>query len=436
MANMESAKHNEQTIQPGRPVRALALFRDAFQLERSFWIFLGASFLFSFGMFIFMLLYNLHLLARGFDEGFLGHVAGATTAGNIIGTLACVWLNRTIGLKATVLLFFAGLPLTLVLRVLVNGQWALLGLAFGTGLLFAIWAISITVVIAQVTSERLRPVGFSVYLAVCIGVGVIADPVGGHLPAWITAWSGASADQSRQWAMLAAAFVIALGFWPAWHLRLTRPAGEPPVTFPRGPFVMRFMFAVLLLNIATAAFNPFANAFFAQQLHLPAAQIGLVFSAGQLAQVVAILVSPLILRRLGLVGGIAAMEIAAGCSLALLAVSPAAGLATLGYAGYLAFQWMDEPAMESLLMAKVQPHERSGAAAMMYMTIFGAGAVTSPLAGHAITRFGYPTTMVSAAAFLLLGGTLFGLLLGKIERAETPPARSGERIPGPSYDAG
>lgn len=424
-------KQNHETIATGTPARGLALFREAFQLGRPFWVFLGASFLFSFGMFVFVLLYNLHLLAHGFDEAFLGQVAGATTAGNILGTLACVFLNRRIGLKATVLLFFAGLPLTLALRVLVTGKWALLGLAFLTGVLFAIWAISVTVVVAQVTSERLRPAGFSVYLVVCIGVGVIADPVGGHLPEWITAWAGASADRARQLAMLAAAFIIALGLWPASYLHLTRPVGGPPVTFPRGPFVIRFMLAVAVLNVATAAFNPFANAFFAQQLHLPASQIGLVFSVGQLAQVVAILVSPLILRRLGLVGGVAGMEIAAGLSLVLLAVAPAGGIATLGYAGYLAFQWMDEPAMESLLMARVEPHERSGAAAMMYMTIFAAGAVTAPLAGRAITLFGYPTVMVGAAFLLLLGGTLFGLLLGKFERSAPSSVSLDEQVGGP-----
>jgi MFS family permease len=177
------------------------------------------------------------------------------------------------------------------------------------------------------------------------------------------------------------------------------------------------MIAVAVLNIATAAFNPIANLYFSEYLEMPAHSIGLVFSAGQFVQVVAIILSPLILKRLGLVWGIMCMELAAGVSLAMLATGPAVLGAAIGYAGYLAFQWMDEPAMESLIMTRVEPEERSGAAAMMWMTVFAAGALSAPVSGKAITKLGYPVVIAAAAFLLLVGGLLFGLLLRRYERA-------------------
>lgn len=387
-----------------------------YKLGKSFWIFLSASCLFNFGMFIFVLLYNLYLIDLGYKEDFLGWVASVTTAGNILGTFAAVMLNRRVGLKASVMGFFACIPFVLALRALVTGQVALLGFAFLAGLLFSIWAISFAVVIAQLTTDEQRPVAFSVYLATVIGVGVVADPVGGRLPGWLATLFGTTeAAQTKQWALLLACALLALAFLPASRLRLARPESGEKVRYPRSPFVLRFLIAVAVMSIATAAFNPFANAFFSQYLRMPAHQIGLVFSGGQFAQVIAILLSPLILRRLGLVWGVASMELAAGLSLALLATGPSAMVAVAGFAGYMAFQWMDEPAMESLLMTRVAPHERSGAAAMMYMTIFAAGAVTAPLAGKGITRFGYPAVMGAAAFLLLLGGMMFGFLLRNIE---------------------
>ena len=387
-----------------------------YNLGKPFWIFLCASCLFNFGMFMFVLLYNLYLLDLGYKEDFLGWVASVTTAGNILGTFAVVSLNRRIGLKASVTGFFACIPFVLALRALVTGQAALLGFAFLAGMLFAVWAVSFAVVIAQLTTDEQRPVAFSVYLATVIGVGVVADPVGGRLPGWLTTWLGTTgAAQAKQMALLLACALLALAFLPASRLRLARPESGEKVRYPRSPFVLRFMIAVAVMSIATAAFNPFANAFFSQYLRMPAHQIGLVFSGGQFAQVIAILLSPLILRRLGLVWGVASMELAAGLSLALLATGPPAMAAVAGFAGYMAFQWMDEPAMESLLMTRVAPHERSGAAALMYMTIFAAGAVTAPLAGKGITRFGYPTVMGAAAFLLLLGGMMFGFLLRNIE---------------------
>src|SRR5215204_17385 len=99
-------------------------------LGRPFWVFLLASCLFNVGMFIFVLLYNLYLLDLGFKEDFLGLVASVTTTGNIVGTFATVALNRRLGLKASVLVFFAGMPIISALRAVVTGQLALLGMAF------------------------------------------------------------------------------------------------------------------------------------------------------------------------------------------------------------------------------------------------------------------------------------------------------------------
>ena len=62
---------------------------------------------------------------------------------------------------------------------------------------------------------------------------------------------------------------------------------------------------------------------------------------------------------------------------------------------------------------------------MMYMTIFAAGAITAPLAGKGITRFGYSTVMGVAAFMLLLGGMLFGVLLRNVEPKAEP---SGEFV--------
>jgi predicted MFS family arabinose efflux permease len=390
-----------------------------YNLGKPFWVFLCASCLFNFGMFMFVLLYNLYLLDLGYKEDFLGWVASATTAGNILGAFAAVTLNRRIGLKLSVVGFFACIPVASALRAVVVSKAALLGLAFLAGMLFAVWAVSFAVVIAQLITTEQRPIGFSVYLATVIGVGVIADPVGGRLPGWLAAsFDITGTAQAKQWALLLSCALPALALWPASRLRLARAENSEKVRYPRSSFVFRFLIAVAALNIATAAFNPFANAFFSQHLRMPAHQIGLVFSGGQFAQVIAILLSPLILRRLGLVWGVASMELAAGLSLALLATGPPAMAAALGFAGYMAFQWMDEPAMESLLMSRVQPYERSGAAAMMYMTIFAAGAITAPLAGKGITRFGYSTVMGMAAFLLLLGGMLFGVLLRNVEKAE------------------
>ena len=390
-------------------------------LGRPFFVFLAASCLFNIGMFMFVLLYNLYLLDIGYKEDFLGWMSSLTTAGNLIGTLFAVLLNRLIGLQRSVVVCFAATATIAALRALVVGEAALLAIAFTAGLFFALWAISITVVVAQVTTAESRPFAFSIYLATVIGIGIIADPVGGHLPLWLNRLFGPTGPaQSKQWALLISAAIISLAVLPALYLRLPQATKGKRATYPRSSFVLRFLIAVAVLNIATAAFNPFASAYFSRYLRLPVEQIGLVFSGSQLAQVVAILLSPLILKKSGLIWGIVYMELAAGISLATLATGPTAMIAVLGFAGYTAFQWMDEPAMESLLMTKVEPHERSGATALMYMVIFASGAVVAPISGYGLTRFGYPAIISAATFLLILGALLFGFLL-RGPASETAP---------------
>jgi predicted MFS family arabinose efflux permease len=402
-------------LEPGPPLGApggLAGWWERNRLAPTFWIFLAVSCLFNFGMFMFILLYNLYLLDRGFREDFLGLLASVSTVGNIAGTFLAVWLNRSLGLQRAVMVCFACGALVSVGRSVVTDQAALLGLAFLAGLFFAVWAISIAVIIAQVTTPEKRAVGFSIYLATVIGVGVVADPLGGRLPEWLGATFGAyTPAQAKQLALLCSCAVIALALWPLTRLRFDRPHGTVRATYPRSPFVVRFLVAVAVMTVATAAFNPFANAFFSQHLKMPVEDIGLVFSAGQLAQVVAILVSPILLRWVGVVWGVALMEAAAALSLLLLSAGPPAMAAAFSFAGFMAFQWMDEPAMESLLMTRVRPHERSGASSLMYLVMYAASAVAAPAAGFGLAHFGYAPVMAAAALLLLVGGLMFGFLL-------------------------
>jgi hypothetical protein len=72
-------------------------------LGKPFVIFLAAASLFNFGMFVFVLLYNLYLLDLGFQEDFLGLIASAMTAGSIAGSLPAGWLGQRFGLRNTLL---------------------------------------------------------------------------------------------------------------------------------------------------------------------------------------------------------------------------------------------------------------------------------------------------------------------------------------------
>jgi predicted MFS family arabinose efflux permease len=215
--------------------------------------------------------------------------------------------------------------------------------------------------------------------------------------------------------LLVGCAISGLALLPAARLRFAEPVSVERRVYRWNPFLIRFLAAIAIWNLATGAFNPFFNAYFSRQLGAPVERIGVLFSVAQLAQVVALLFAPAVLRRLGLVAGIASMQLATAAALAGLGASGSQTSAALAYTGYMAFQWMSEPGLSSLLMANVRPAEQSGASALNYFAIFSFQALAGAVAGSALAGFGYPAVLGAAAAVASAAGLLFWRLLGRFE---------------------
>src|SRR5205823_3342136 len=69
--------------------------------------------------------------------------------------------------------------------------------------------------------------------------------------------------------------------------------------YPRIRVLLPFLGPFAVWHLATGSFNPFNNVYFAR-LGFPVQQIGNLFSGSQLAQMVAMLLAPLVIRRAGL----------------------------------------------------------------------------------------------------------------------------------------
>jgi hypothetical protein len=276
-------------------------------------------------------------------------------------------------------------------------------LAFLSGLVFAVWAVLMAPMIAQAVLEKRRPAAFSIFFATMIGIGVAGGPIGGRLPLWV---------HGKQPSLLIAAGLVALAIWPAVRLQPGAPAAAAGTRiYPRGPFLLRFLAPFALWNLATGSFNPFFNAYFAR-LHFPVERIGLIFSGAQLTQVITLLLAPLVIARAGLVGGIVWMMMATALGLAGLSVEPPGGAAALAYTADVAFQWMSEPAMNMLLMNRVEERERAGASALMYLVAFSAQALAAFGAGALLPHAGYSVVIGGAALAAAAAAGLLRVLVG------------------------
>jgi predicted MFS family arabinose efflux permease len=370
-------------------------------LGREFWWFLASAVLFNLALFVFVLLYNLHLLDLGYKEGFLGTVAGAATVGTFAGTLPAALVVRRIGLRATLVSVCGIIAALIPLRTLLTGRISLVVLSVVWGLAFAAWAVVIAPAIAAAVPERRRATAFSVFFASMFAVGIAGNWIGGRLPDWL---------HGKSPALLLSAFVVAAAIWPATRLRASAPAPEQAKTYPRGAWLWRYLAVFAIWNLATATFNPFANVYF-KRLQFSDAHIGSTLAAAQAVQVIAVLLAPLVFRRIGLVAGIVVMMAATGLGLAGLAQRPAGEWAAMAFAAYMSFQWMSEPGLNTLLMNHVEERERSGAAAMNHFVAFCMQAGAAFAAGALLDRFGYGPVLAGAALLAGAAAALFRIFI-------------------------
>jgi MFS family permease len=379
-------------------------------LGRQFWVFLVAAAQFNFGLFIFFLLYNLHLFDLGYREDFLGVVGASATIGSIVGTIPAAFLVRRFGLRKVLLADIACTAAIVTMRALATSRLPLVALAFGAGAIFSVWAVAINPAIAGAVEEKRRPLAFSLFFAVMFSVGIAGNYAGGWLSAWL---------HGKQPALLLAALMVALALVPAWYLKPGEPPQEGAKVYPRSPFLLRYLVAFAVWNLATGSFNPFANVYFAH-LRFPAQRIGSVFSGAQVAQLAGVLMAPMIFRKAGLVTGIVWMMAATAIGLAGLSTQPTAITAVLVYAWYMAFQWMSEPGLNALLMSRVTERERSGASALNYMVAFSAQAVAALAAGRLLAHFGYGVVLAGSALLAAGAAGLFHAFVNS--RAAEPRA--------------
>ncbi len=396
--------------------RGLGYWLSTRNLSRQFWIFLAGTFFFDLGMTMFFFLYNLYLLDRGYREDFLGYLMGVMSVGSLICTIPAGALVQRLGPRKSMMLCIVLVVSVSVARTLFTARSALLVLAFLAGLVTTIWAVAISPAIARLTDERSRPYGFSIIFSSGIGVGVLANLAGSRLPGWFMHLRPALLSaQAKQIALLVASAIVVCGLLPLSRVRFaTAPIDlTQRKLYPRSPFVLRFLFGIGIWSVVTGSLSPLSNVYFSQYLRMPLERMGVVFSLSNLCQVLGVLAAPIIFRRMGLISGIAATQLATATLLILLATTTHAMPAAAIYVGYTGFLWMSQPGLLSLLMDRVHPSEQAGASALNFFVASLVQAVAVSATGASFSRFGYPAVLTATAGVAILAAIALWVLLGR-----------------------
>jgi MFS family permease len=389
-------------------------------LGRAFWVFFTAAFFFDAGFSVYFFLFNLYLLDLRFNERVMGLVGGAMMLGSVVGTLPAGMLTRKIGVRPLLVFLFITAPLMGVLRAIWVWEPAQIGLAFVAGLAMSCWGVCFLPAVARLTTDKNRASAFSLIFSVSIGTSALGGMICGYLPHLLNiAGFAMQTAEVKRLILVASCGVAALGLVAVLGLQLPKQelAESPPGRrgqFQRrklAPFLWRFLPVMALWSAVLASFTPFANVYLSRDLHIPLARIGIIFSAAQVVQLCMGLLTPLIVRAVGLVNGIVGTQMAATLALAFLAMASNTTVAVALFLSFSAAQWMSSPGLYNLLMNETPDGERSSAAAMTLFCNALAGAAATAIAGILFTRFGYPRVLIGISALALTAAALFWFLI-------------------------
>jgi hypothetical protein len=280
--------------------------------------------------------------------------------------------------------------------------------------------------IAAVTGERERPLAFSLFFSLGIGVGVLAGLAGSRLPDWFGHLSVLPASlRADQLTLVAASCVAAIGVIPCLALRKTDTSHKETPRLFSSSDLKRFLPAVAVWGLVTGSFSPFANVFLAVHLGLPLHSVGTIFSVSQLFQVAAVLCAPILFRRLGVTRGVFAAQIATAACFFLLALCSRPIPASIGYIVLTGAQYMSEPGIYSLLMRIVPEELRAGASASVALVLAVSQLIAAASAGWAFTNLGYPRALGIIALVAVCAGVLFYMMVRPPAIALIPGSAEG-----------
>jgi MFS family permease len=290
------------------------------------------------GMMIQSLLYNLYLTRLGFQEDFIGQMAGLAPLASGLFAVPTGIISDRIGRKPFLLASAAVMAVAQVALCTVTDRTLLLGLSFVAGTSGAfIWVNHVPFLSENAAPQR-RAQAIAIWMSIQLITRMVMSLVAGSLPDLMSGLTGASTDPADpyRYALYVGSALCLVAMLPMLgvHAKSSRdPVKEldTPVAFPLRAFIA-FGATSACRGASMGLSFPFFNVFFQQALGLSTPVIGLVFFCSLVVSVPSTVLAPALARRLGAIHTVVPMRIIG--SLALVGLGFCDSLA-LGFVCFL-----------------------------------------------------------------------------------------------------
>lgn len=398
-------------------------------------LFMLANVLIQIGMGVFMVMYNLYIKELGMPETVNGKVISMTALASAIMLVPAGFLSDKFGRKWMIVggaLFGA---MTLFYRSVAIAETPIIYAAFLTGLFMAFVQVSGVPFLAENSTSAERVHMFSIHFAMMTVANVVGSLFGGVIADVLEIVGGMDAASAIRWALLVGAAIFTVGLLPLFKLRNKPP--EPvqvkhdelekvervDSSFKRNIIlIFHFSFASLLIGIGSGLVVPYLNLYFSNRFDASNAYIGLVLSLGSAMTAVAMLIGPMLVKRVGKVKALIIFQMLSIPFLILTAYTTSLLLASLGFLMRQALMNAGNP-IQSAIAMEIVADKYKGLANSVNQMVFNIGwATMGPVAAGLVIAngfyWGYAYAFTITAGLYIVSSTYYFFVFGKRKLAE------------------
>jgi MFS family permease len=375
-------------------------------------------------------IFNLYLLAVGFDVAFIGLRILVSSAATALISIPAGLISDRIGRKASFILG-DGLGAVMSLIAISTAEPAILLITAALGGAFgALHGVAEPAFMAE-NSERFERVHlFSVSAGTRTAAAIIGSALAGLIPLVIL---GDVADAAKVGVFRSVAYA-GIGGWfasliPAILLRQTtipKSSGRGaagPAAFSGGLFrnlrnpgrIWRLTLPEVLVGFGAGFALPLMNVFFHTGLDSPEIEIGATFAAGEAFLVVGAFLAPAVAARLGKVNAVALTRLASIPFILMIALSADIGsafgsvltIAGLAYVARITLMNMASPVRSAFSMEILDPGERGTQVGIQQALVAGLSGLASFYGARMMGSGDFRTPFFLMAAFYFVSTLMF-----------------------------
>lgn len=334
---------------------------------------------------IYMLIFNLYIVSRGYSRGFLGELQSLPNLIALFGAVPAGVLVDSIGRKRAMVLANVGQTLASLGIVMAPGMGWLRISMIVFGVSQSLWMVSSAPFMMENSTGEERNSLFSASFGLQTLVGFLGTFVGGYLPTLFGGLMDVGVESAAAYGATLGVTVglSAFALIPVLMIEERPRASDDPLA--AGPsraerllkpwrylsdpgLAMRIFIPNIVISMGAAILIPYMNLFFKETYPISDKVLGLLFSISSVITGLATLASPLLAERWGRIRSLVLTQLTSIPFLLLIGFSGNVWVSGVAFWARAALMNMGNPLYNAFAMEQVTERERATISGLMGMS--------------------------------------------------------------------